>query len=262
MKIISREVWGAKPNKTKFSKLGEVKGLVVHWSAYPKALTVQEEMDQVRRIQDLHQNDRNWNDIAYNYCVGDSGNVYEARGEGNRSAAQGGNTRQEINYNNKHYVAVCWLGGSKPDDKPSKEAVLAVKELWKQVGGELRPHSSFKSTTCPGDNWRVWIENKLTFVPDETKAQEIVQEVTRSMLIKKGDRGQQVEEIQIMLNLVNKKQLTVDGDFGSKTLAAVVMFQKKYKLTPDGIVGNMTYAKLIEVNRAKINKGKGKYNIE
>ena len=82
------------------------------------------------------------------------------------------------------------------------------------------------------------------------------------MLIKKGDRGQQVEEIQIMLNLVNKKQLTVDGDFGSKTLAAVVMFQKKYKLTPDGIVGNMTYAKLIEVNRAKINKGKGKYNIE
>lgn len=261
MKIISREVWGAKPNKKKFSALGEVKGLVVHWSAYPKAFTVQDEMEQVRRIQDLHQNDRGWNDIAYNFCVGDSGNLYEARGNGNRSAAQGGNTRQEINYNNKHYMAVCWLGGSNPDDMPSKEAVLAVKELWKQVGGELRPHSSFKSTNCPGNNWRMWIDNKLTFITEEIKAQEIVQEVTRSMLVKKGDKGQQVEEIQIMLNLVNKKQLAIDGDFGAKTLAAVVSFQKKYKLKPDGVVGNMTYAKLIEVNRAKINKGKA-FKIE
>ena len=82
------------------------------------------------------------------------------------------------------------------------------------------------------------------------------------MLIKKGDSGNQVEEIQIMLNMINKTQLQIDGDFGAKTLAAVVSFQKKYKLKPDGIVGNMTYAKLIEVNRRKMNKGKGKYNIE
>jgi len=51
MKIISREMWGAKPNKSRFSKLGEVKGLVVHWSAYPKALNVDEEMAQVRQIR-------------------------------------------------------------------------------------------------------------------------------------------------------------------------------------------------------------------
>ena len=37
MNIISRDSWGAKPNKNKFSKLGEVKGLVIHWSAYPVA---------------------------------------------------------------------------------------------------------------------------------------------------------------------------------------------------------------------------------
>jgi len=262
MKIISRELWGANPPKTKFSKLGEVKGLVIHWSAYPKALTVNEEMAQVKQIQALHQNDRNWNDIAYNFCVGDSGNLYEARGMDNRSAAQGGNTRSEINYNNKHYYAVCWLGGSNPNDQPSKEAVLAVKELWKEVGGELKPHSSFKQTDCPGNAWRKWIEARLTFEPKEMKANKTVQEVTRTLLIRKGDSGTQVEEIQIMLNMINKVQLTIDGDFGSKTLAAVVSFQKKYKLKPDGIVGNMTYAKLVEVNRAKMNKGKGKYKIE
>jgi N-acetylmuramoyl-L-alanine amidase len=150
-------MWGAKPNKTKFSKLGEVKGLVVHWSAYPIAVGNQAEMDQVKKIQALHQNDRGWNDIAYNFLVGDTGQIYEGRGWGNRSAAQGGNSREEINFNNKHYVAVCWLGGINPADKPSAKAIECVKWLYSQVKGELRPHSSFKQTACPGDAWRQWI---------------------------------------------------------------------------------------------------------
>jgi hypothetical protein len=262
MKIINRSEWGALDPKKPFSKLGDVKGLVVHWSAYPKALDIEEEKAQVRQIQKLHQNDRNWNDIAYNFCVGDSGNLYEARGMDNRSAAQGGNSRQEINYNNKHYIAVCWLGGSNPDDQPSKKAVQAVKELWKVVGGELRPHSSFKKTSCPGNAWRSWIDNRLSFEPEDLKAKEEVAKVSRFTLVKLGDSGQNVEEIQIMLNMISKIQLSVDGDFGQKTLASVISFQKKYKLEVDGIVGSMTYAKLIEVNRAKINKGKGKYKIE
>ncbi len=160
VKIISRDSWGAKPAKKNYSKLGEVKGLVVHWSAYPVAIGNQAEMDQCKTIQRLHQVDRNWNDVAYNFIVGDTGQLYEARGFGNRSAAQGGNNREEINYNNKHYVAVCWLGGSKPTDQPSAEARAAVAWLHEQVGGELRPHSSFKQTSCPGDSWRQWIIEK------------------------------------------------------------------------------------------------------
>ena len=138
---------------------------------------------------------------------------------------------------------------------------MAVKELWKQVGGELRPHSSFKSTSCPGDAWRKWIDGRLTIVPKEVQTKEKVKEVSRFTLVKKGDRGQSVEEIQIMLNMINKNQLIVDGDYGAKTLAAVVAFQKKYKLKPDGIVGQLTYAKLIEVNRKKARKVT-KYKIE
>jgi len=160
VKIISRDSWGAKPNKTKFSKLGEVKGLVIHWSAYPVAIGNQAEMDQCKTIQRLHQEDRGWNDVAYNFLVGDTGQIYEGRGFGNRSAAQGGNSRQEINYNNKHYVAVCWLGGSKPTDKPSDKAIKSIEWLYEQVGGELKPHSSFKQTDCPGDSWRQWIIEK------------------------------------------------------------------------------------------------------
>ena len=157
MDIIRRDSWGAKPNKTKFSKLGDIKGLVIHWSAYPKAVGNQAEMDQCKTIQRLHQEDRGWNDVAYNFLVGDTGQIYEGRGFGNRSAAQGGNNREEINYNNKHYVAVCWLGGAEPTDKPSDKAIKSIEWLHEQVGGELRPHSSFKQTACPGDAWRQWI---------------------------------------------------------------------------------------------------------
>jgi hypothetical protein len=45
---------------------------------------------------------------------------------------------------------VCWLGGSKPTDQPSAEARAAISWLYEQVGGELKPHSSFKQTDCPG----------------------------------------------------------------------------------------------------------------
>jgi N-acetylmuramoyl-L-alanine amidase len=88
VKIISRDSWGAKPAKKGYSKLGEVKGLVVHWSAYPVAVGNQAEMDQCKKIQRLHQEDRGWNDVAYNFLVGDTGQIYEGRGFGNRSAAQ------------------------------------------------------------------------------------------------------------------------------------------------------------------------------
>ena len=89
-----------------------------------------------------------------------------------------------------------------------------------------------------------------TIVPKKRK------KITRFVPLKKGDKGKKVKELQIMLNVISKSFINVDGDYGAKTLAAVVKFQNKYKLTPDGVVGNMTYAKLIEVSRAKMNKGK------
>tara|TARA_R110000824_G_C15052656_1_gene661624 strand:- start:109 stop:882 length:774 start_codon:yes stop_codon:yes gene_type:complete len=90
----------------------------------------------------------------------------------------------------------------------------------------------------------------------KTKTVSKQEKVNKTILLKKGSKGTQVEQVQIMLNLINKTSVSVDADFGNKTLAAVVSFQKKHKIKPDGIVGNMTYAKLVEVSRSKINKGK------
>lgn len=61
--------------------------------------------------------------------------------------------------------------------------------------------------------------------------------------LRKGSKGAEVKELQRLLNLHGAK-LTVDGDFGTNTYKAVIEYQKKNSLTPDGIVGPKTWDKL------------------
>ena len=65
--------------------------------------------------------------------------------------------------------------------------------------------------------------------------------------LKKGSTGSDVRELQTKLNSIGYNCGSVDGIFGTKTLAAVKKFQQKYKLAVDGIVGKNTYKKLAEV---------------
>lgn len=67
-----------------------------------------------------------------------------------------------------------------------------------------------------------------------------------SFMIKKGDKGELVAELQTYLAQLGFAPGTVDGDFGPKTERAVIEFQKLYKLAPDGIVGPLTIEALAE----------------
>lgn len=58
------------------------------------------------------------------------------------------------------------------------------------------------------------------------------------MTLKKGSRGAEVKELQGLLHIYQ------DGIFGPLTEEAVKEFQKANGLTPDGIVGDKTWAKL------------------
>src|SRR3989442_4090963 len=62
---------------------------------------------------------------------------------------------------------------------------------------------------------------------------------------KRTDSGPKVKLIQEWLSL-NGFQLTSDGDFGAATEFAVKQFQAKAGLTQDGIVGPLTFARLIQ----------------
>jgi peptidoglycan hydrolase-like protein with peptidoglycan-binding domain len=63
--------------------------------------------------------------------------------------------------------------------------------------------------------------------------------------VKKGSKGNAVRAVQWQLrNQYGYKTLAVDGNFGTSTQSAVKGFQKKYKLSVDGIVGNATWMAL------------------
>ena len=64
--------------------------------------------------------------------------------------------------------------------------------------------------------------------------------------LKKGSKGAEVKLLQELLGI------TADGDFGPKTEAAVIAFQKAHGLTADGVVGAKTWAALTGANSATV----------
>ena len=87
----------------------------------------------------------------------------------------------------------------------------------------------------------------------EAKAEAPKVESTVSIklnVLKKGSEGEQVKALQRMLYAMgyNIGSDPIDGDFGSKTDAAVRAYQKKKGLAVDGIVGAKTWGKLLGAN--------------
>ena len=77
---------------------------------------------------------------------------------------------------------------------------------------------------------------------------EPVKESTVSIelnVLRKGSKGEQVKALQRNLQSMGYDLGPVDGDFGSKTDAAVRAYQKNKSLVVDGIVGQQTWNKLL-----------------
>ena len=64
--------------------------------------------------------------------------------------------------------------------------------------------------------------------------------------VKINSRGSQVRTLQRLLNAIMGSNLEVDGDFGLKTQAAVIAYQSSRSLESDGIVGPMTWKRLLK----------------
>ena len=77
-----------------------------------------------------------------------------------------------------------------------------------------------------------------------------------SNVLQEGSSGKFVYDLQKYLNTVAEKypiisKLSVDGDFGPKTKAAVLAFQKLFHLEEDGIVGQITWDTLYSISLGK-----------
>lgn len=93
-------------------------------------------------------------------------------------------------------------------------------------------HLSVNSQKRLYDSTEPWPVGKFTPQPKAPPA------IARPLL-RKGSRGADVAYLQTLLGL------EIDGIFGAETQAAVKQFQRKYGLTPDGIVGAYTWKELL-----------------
>lgn len=168
MNVVARFGWNARSELAHtFLYEGELAGLAIHWSDGPGAEDHADCAEIVRGIQNFHMDTRRWNDIAYNHLVCRHGYVFEGRGYGIRSAAQGsaeGNSR---------YHAICYIGnGSTPFTSEGKRAlqelVLDYQRRYPRAV-LVRPHSDFSPTTCPGNIIRAWIGGREWKRPTVTK---------------------------------------------------------------------------------------------
>jgi hypothetical protein len=73
-----------------------------------------------------------------------------------------------------------------------------------------------------------------------------------SAALRRGDRGADVVELQKALKKLGCYGGSIDGDFGSKTLAAVKAFQEKNGLVIDGVAGSKTLDALSRKSGTKI----------
>ena len=122
-----------------------------------------------------------------------------------------------------------YIGGSKVIEAQGTDAGVCTSNIgaskWTHWG-ELKNVNYGEETTSPVDaGWRP--------------------------TIRKGDKGEYVKEAQTKLyNLgYDLGRWGIDGDFGSATLAAVKEFQRDNGLTQDGVIGPMTWDKLLSATK-------------
>jgi hypothetical protein len=173
----------------------------------------------------------------------------------------------------------------RPEDKAMAEYI--GRELSKATGIPFRAAKTRPSKSYPNQDYYGMIRHPVSFgiehafivehgshwemaIDTDTKLQNIVKCYGRILgLIKEepavykqillgtdkipptvqfGDRGDNVKLLQRELNKAGFNCGVADGDFGGKTLLAVIDFQRNCGMVKDGIVGKMTWTALLTVH--------------
>ncbi|KAG2469504.1 PGSC2 protein, partial [Polypterus senegalus] len=78
--LMRRKEWGALPPKLREPMKVPSNMVIIHHTAMDSCLESSSCIEQLRQIQRLHMDTNGWNDIGYNFLIGQDGTVYEGRG--------------------------------------------------------------------------------------------------------------------------------------------------------------------------------------
>lgn len=239
--IITREVTGLLAPRTGIAPFepAAAVGLAVHHSANGADATtaLQDAGAYIRLVQQYYFDRGDFTDIAYNWIVLADGRVLEGRGMRYRCAANG------TNDGNLRYPSVMFPGDFRSSTSLTSAQIGAFRQLRALVRGtapkasDVKPHSFFKATECPGKN----ISN---FIPQLMQAPPEPGNPPSRPVIRKGSKGSAVRCFQQLINAWGGATLRVDGDFGNASDIAARRFQTQHGLVVDGVVGAQTWGAL------------------
>lgn len=203
----------------------------------------------------FHMNGNGWSDIGYAYFVCPHKYIFEGRGYGYSQAAQAQQGNRLPNGNTR-WVTVTF--GTGPTETPTPEQLHAWRSLrdWlmseKGMGKQVRGHRDFSLTSCPGSII-------YGMVLDGTLAKSAKNEEDDEMsmpMLREGDDNYDVKTLRsclyargfVPLSLVPDEELRawLDNTKFNPALTTLVRdYQRSEELSMDGIVGPMTWARLL-----------------
>lgn len=148
MQLIKRDAFGWGTSGASYAR--PTRGLVIHYDGSDQGLAGKPHGACVvywKRTRAFHVGPaRGWADIGYSFGACPHGVVFEGRGLNRVQAAQPGG--------NDTWYSVTLMSG--PGEAPTDAQINAVRELraWlmgQGVGGLVKGHRDFYSTSCPGD---------------------------------------------------------------------------------------------------------------
>jgi hypothetical protein len=172
MEIITRAQWGAtaRPANAATWNPDNLIGIGVHWFGIPDGNTDHSKCDdQMRGVQAGHKAGE-FNDIAYNHCVCPHGKVYEARGYGYQTGANG--TTEA----NRNYAAVCVMLGKRNPvamfNKTVQDALIETLYSWfdRGTGRTVKRHGYWTGSECPGPTIGAWVDARKWIKTEEPVA--------------------------------------------------------------------------------------------
>ena len=139
---------------------------------------------------------------------------------------------------------------------PSPAMIKAVKELVAHIqkscpnAKTLCRHWDVTGKSCParmtGTNNKKWTDFKKAITSTKGSTTTLTTKSTKLSApiinLVKGNKGEQVKVLQRCLNKLINAKLDVDGSYGNLTEKAVKAYQKKKKITQDGMCGPVTRA--------------------
>lgn len=158
MDFVTRREWGI-PTTSPASALPSAKGVKIHYLGTAYRPGTHATCPQfIRNVREAHLNHptEDWVDIAYNLIVCAHGTVFEGRGAGKRSGANG-----SAQLNADHY-AILLLVGDEGYTVPAaaqlhggRDAIEYLRQ--RGAGREIKGHRDGHSTDCPGDPLYRWV---------------------------------------------------------------------------------------------------------